>query len=204
VKESKFTPPFKTLGTRLKYLREHSLETLAEVSGAVEINEEKLELYEQGVERPSEEILMLLISHFEMQDLDAVQLWDLAGYDRRNTPDVMAAGLTDDVQNAKSLVMMLAFDTRTLYSDGVDIHVNNAGLVMNFTQAGGNNQQQTISRIGMSLAQAEAASEALQQAILHARYAKTKALPAPKKQSSKTKSQPKLDKSQKLNKENKQ
>jgi transcriptional regulator with XRE-family HTH domain len=66
VQESKHTPPFKTLGTHLKYLRERGAETLAEVSGAVEINEDILERIEQGSERPSEEILMLLISHFNM------------------------------------------------------------------------------------------------------------------------------------------
>ena len=176
--ESKFTPPFKTLGTRLKYLREHSAESLAEVSGAVEINEDKLELIEQGVERPSEEILMLLINHFDMQDTDAVQLWELAGYDRRHTPDMMNLG-AEDLQSGKQMVMMLALDTRTQYSDGVDIHVNQAGVVMTFTQASSQNQQQPVARVGMSLQQAEAVSQALQQAMLQARYAHTKALPSP-------------------------
>lgn len=179
MQDSKFTPPFKSLGTRLKYLREHSAESLAEVSGAVEINEDKLELIEQGIERPSEEILMLLINHFEMQELDAVQLWELAGYDRRNTPDMMTLG-SDDVQPGKNMVMMLALDMRTQYSDGVDINVNNAGVVMTFTQAGGLSQQQPVARVGMSLPQAEAVSEALQQAILKARYGFPKALPSPR------------------------
>jgi len=35
--------PFKTLGSHLKYLREQSSESLAEVSGAVEIDESMLE-----------------------------------------------------------------------------------------------------------------------------------------------------------------
>ena len=182
--ESKFTPPFKTLGTRLKYLREHSAESLAEVSGAVEINEDKLELIEQGVERPSEEILMLLINHFDMQDTDAVQLWELAGYDRRHTPDRLNLNTGDDSQSGKPMVMMLAIDTRTQYSDGVDIHVNNAGVVMTFTQASGHNQQQPIAKVGMSLQQAQAVSEVLQQAMLRARYAHTKALPVSRDQQS--------------------
>lgn len=180
MQESKFTPPFKSLGTRLKYLREHSSESLAEVSGAVEINEDKLELIEQGVERPSEEILMLLINHFEMQEMDAVQLWELAGYDRRNTPDILGLGTTDDFQNGKSMVMMLAIDTRTQYSDGVDIHLNNAGVVLAFTQAAGLNQQQVVARVGMSLQQAEAVSEVLQNALIKARYSGAKALPPPR------------------------
>jgi len=75
------TPPFKTLGTHLKYLREQVRESLAEVSGAVEIDVNVLERIEQGFERPSEDILLLLISHFAMPDQEAVQLWELAGYD---------------------------------------------------------------------------------------------------------------------------
>ncbi len=90
-------PPFKTLGTHLKYLREHSSESLAEVSGAVEINEDIMERIEQGVERPSEEILMLLISHFNMQDNEAVQLWELAGYDKRNNPEIVSVNIQEEL-----------------------------------------------------------------------------------------------------------
>jgi transcriptional regulator with XRE-family HTH domain len=184
VQESKYTPPFKTLGTHLKYLREHNSETLAEVSGAVEINEDILERIEQGIERPSEEILMLLISHFNMQDTEAVQLWELAGYDRRSNPDILHSNLHDDMQSGKPVVMLLAFDARTQYTDGVDIHLNNAGVVMTFTQAGGmvngQPQPQPIARVGMSLQQAEAVSAALQQALLHARYQGPKQLPDPR------------------------
>lgn len=188
-------PPFKTLGTRLKYLREHSSESLAEVSGAVEINEDTLELIEQGVERPSEEILMLLINHFDMQEFDALQLWELAGYDRRNTPDILNTTLIDDLPGGKSMVMMLAIDTRTQYSDGVDIHLNNAGVVLAFTQAAGFNQQQVVSRVGMSLQQAEAVSAALQQALIKARYGHPKALPSPKPRSSRPSAKSKSKKS---------
>src|SRR5438309_12010771 len=80
--------PFKTLGTHLKYLREQSNESLAEVSGAVEIAEDALMRIEDGQERPEEDILLLLINHFAMPDQEAVQLWELAGYD--GTPEHLA------------------------------------------------------------------------------------------------------------------
>jgi hypothetical protein len=179
VQDSKYTPPFKTLGTHLKYLREHSAETLAEVSGAVEINEDILERIEQGMERPSEEILMLLISHFNMQDTEAVQLWELAGYDRRTNPDIVSMNIQEELQSGKPMVMLLAIDVRTQYTDGVEVSVNNAGLVMTFTQAGGLGQPQPVARVGMSLQQAEAVSGALQQALLRTRYHRPKGLPAP-------------------------
>lgn len=179
MQEPKFTPPFKTLGNHLKYLREHSAESLAEVSGAVEINEDILEKIEQGVERPSEEILMLLISHFNMQDNEAVQLWELAGYDRRVVPDMASPGIQDDASSGRGMVMLLAIDARTQYTDGVDISINNAGVVMSFTQAGGNGRAQPVAKVGMSLAQAEAVMNTLQQALIRARYQRPRSLPAP-------------------------
>lgn len=52
-----------------------------EVSGAVEIDEKRLKRIEAGIERPAEDILLLLISHFGVADREAVQLWELADYD---------------------------------------------------------------------------------------------------------------------------
>lgn len=184
VKDSKHTPPYKTLGTHLKYLRERINETVAEVSGAVEIDDDKLEHIEQGIERPSEEILMLLISHFNVPDNEAVQIWELAGYDRRLTPDANMS-MQDDAAAAKQpMVMLLAVDVRAQYTDGVEIAANNAGLTMNFTQCGGQEKPQPVAKVGMSLEQAESVMLSLQRALLHARYKGPKALPAPMEDSS--------------------
>ena len=67
--------PFRTLGWQLKLAREQLKETLAEVSGAVEIDNETLELIEQGKRRPSEDVLLLLISHLGFEDTEASSLW---------------------------------------------------------------------------------------------------------------------------------
>jgi transcriptional regulator with XRE-family HTH domain len=64
--------PFKNLGQRLKVIRQKLHESVAEVSGAVEIEEQHLQRIEQGEERPTEDILLLLINHFGMQDDDAI------------------------------------------------------------------------------------------------------------------------------------
>jgi transcriptional regulator with XRE-family HTH domain len=178
VKDHPHYPPFKTLGTRLKYLRERSQESVAEVSGAVEIDEDKLDRIEQGIERPSEEILMLLMSHFNMHDTEAVQIWELAGYDRNLGPDT-ATGMTDDFSAVKPMVMLLAIDVRTQYTDGIEITADNAGVTMNFTQQAGKGAVQSVARVGMSMEQAEAVAKALQQALLHVRFGRRKGLPAP-------------------------
>jgi transcriptional regulator with XRE-family HTH domain len=179
------TPPFLGLGTHLKYLREQLKETLHEASGAVEIDTDALSRIERGFERPSEDILLLLIQHYNMQDQEAVQLWELAGYDGDASPhrfrleEAAAAALTN-----KQMVMILAMDVRTMYSDGVDISVNQAGVTLNFTQAASNNQRQPVGRIGMSYDQAAEVLKTLEQALLRAKYLNHPlGLPAPKKPS---------------------
>jgi transcriptional regulator with XRE-family HTH domain len=175
--QSKSDTPFKTLGVHLKYLREQSNESLAEVSGAVEIDEGVLERIEAGMERPAEDILLLLITHFNMQDQEAVQLWELAGYD--GTPETAAVG-TEDVEATaqKAVVMFLALDSRIIYTDGIETETNKGGVTLNFTQAGGQKQPTVVSRVGMSFEQAEEVLQTLQQALLRARYLKgPKALP---------------------------
>jgi hypothetical protein len=161
--------PFQTLGTHLKYLREQHKESVAEVSGAVEIEAVELEQIEKGVERPSEDILMLLISHFAMPDQEAVQLWELAGYEG-DAPGKIS--LSDDAPfgNGKPVVMMIGLDMRTMYSDGLDIVVTPAGLTLNFTQSASKNQRMPVGRIGMSIDQAEEVIRTIQQALLKAKY----------------------------------
>lgn len=161
--------PFETLGKHLKYLREQHQESLAEVSGAVEIEEGALERIEQGVERPAEDILLLLINHFGMQDQEAVQLWELAGYEAASADKFQ---IPDDLPplNGRSVVMLLAVDVRTMYSDGVEITANPAGVTLNFTQASGQTQPVPVARIGMSYEQAEMVLNVLNQALLRGKY----------------------------------
>lgn len=144
------TPPHKTFGRHLKTMRQRFQESLGEVSGAVEIAVEQLDSFERGAELPNEDILMLLISHFNLGDDEAVELWELAGYDI-NTRQQMLDG--DDPEpshdrydrrdqhsrqhahTAQSIpIMMIALDNRVLYSNGADIVTDDAGLVLNFMQ----------------------------------------------------------------------
>src|SRR3954469_23358999 len=115
--EERKESPFKNLGERLKDLRQRLQESVAEVSGAVEIDESTLERMERGQERPSEDILMLLISHFGMKEQEADTLWKLAGYEPRNLDD-------DDrdspiPHNGRATVLIMAVDPRIVYSDSV-------------------------------------------------------------------------------------
>jgi transcriptional regulator with XRE-family HTH domain len=164
--------PYKKLGFRLKRLRESLHQSLAEVSGAVEIDPDNLERIEQGEHRPSEDVLLLLISHLDPQEDEAVQLWEMAGYDQAQTPGSIGEEPT------KPIVMLMQPDNRIMYSDVVNIVANNQGFVMNFLQAQGSGQATPIARVGMSKEQALRVFEALGQ-TLQRHQQLPKALPAP-------------------------
>lgn len=146
----------KILGRQLKSLREQRSESLGEVCGAIEVDISKLVSIEEGSERPSEEILVLLINHFELKGAAAMQLWELAGYD--NEADAPA----------KPAITIVAMDSRAaLYTDGVEIFTNQAGLTMGFTQA--INQNAPVARVAMSFEQAERVYQTLGQVLAKAK-----------------------------------
>lgn len=154
--------PYERLGSQLRNLRERNRESLLEVSGAVEIEEKDLTRIESGSERPSEDILLLLISHFAVEDDKAAELWQLAGYDKHNHEDDSE---TSGPQS-RAQTMMVMIDPRVMYSDSAEIEATKRGLVINFSQVGGQHGQPiTVSRIGMSREQAIAVMGMLHQAL---------------------------------------
>jgi hypothetical protein len=149
--------PFRPLGRHLKALRDRAKESLAEVSGAVEIDVRQLASYELGQSCPTEEILLLLISHFGARDDEAVQLWELAGYTTSKAPAVQMANDNPAKETQNSM------DNKIIFTDVVDIAVNNYGVVMNFMQSSGPNAQaMVISRVGMSREHAKSVLQILQ------------------------------------------
>lgn len=161
----KESQPFTDLGGTLKRVRQAQKESLAEAAGAVELAEEDLLRIEQGYERPSEEILMLLIKHFSILEDEAVKLWELAGYDSADSSQ-------DESENShngtKAIVMTIAMDPRVMYSDSVHISGNQNGLVFTFLQPGGGQMPALpISRVGMSRDQARKMLELMKDTLDH-------------------------------------
>lgn len=146
---------WKNLGKQLKVLRTRAKESLAEASGAVEIDVKQLASFELGQARPSEDVLMLLISHFNAKDDEAVRLWEMAGYGNSGGGPTQA--LEINVTNTD------AVDNKILFTDVVDVTVNNYGVVMNFMQgAGPNKEPNSIARVGMSREHAKSVLQILQ------------------------------------------
>ncbi|HSW80435.1 MAG TPA: helix-turn-helix transcriptional regulator [Candidatus Saccharimonadales bacterium] len=175
--------PYQQLGTRLRDMRRKNKESAAEVSGAVEIDIATLERFEQGVELPSEDILMLLINHFGLGDDEAVSLWELAGYDQADAfaDDTQPRG-RDDLRMSKQPVIVFALDSRVVYSNGAEIVADKSGVVMNFSQFTDTKQGPVpVAKVGMSYEQAQNVLNSLQRAILKGKYSpQTKQLPAPR------------------------
>ncbi len=162
--KNKADNPFKPLGEQLKHMRSKRNESLGEVSGAVEIDADQLSSFEQGQKCPSEDILLLLISYFGVKEDEATKLWELAGYTSKGMPAEHM--MNDDQGGVVSQVMVMPMDARIIYTDLVHVMVNNYGVVVNFMQgAGPNNQPLAVSRIGMSKEHAYSLLEVLQKTL---------------------------------------
>lgn len=156
--------PFESLGRELKKLRNRRKESLIEVSGAVEIESDELSKFEEGKSRPSEDILALLISHFEVKESESKKIWKLAGYENVDSPEGFT--VADELPFQTQQIMVMPMDVRVVYTDLVHVMVNNYGVVINFMQgAGPNSQPLAVSRIGMSKEHAYSLLNVLQETL---------------------------------------
>ncbi len=169
--------PFSNFGAKLKCLREQESKSWVEVSGAVEIDEQKLKDYELGKIRPPEDVLLLLIQHFDLNDAQAKELWRLAGY---GDLEESTSHFGDDLSSNQSTktIMVSSHDARIVYTDLVQVIVNNYGVIVNFMQgAGVNNQPLAVSRVGMSIEHARSVIDVLTKTLEQANDVQTKSEP---------------------------
>lgn len=151
--------PYRPLGKQLQDIRTKLNETLADVSGAVEIDVQDLASFELGHNRPSQDVLLLLISHFGIKDDEAVKLWQLAGYNMANVSSANTVKESAQVDSNKS-------HTPIVFTDVVDVVVNNYGVVMNFMQNSGQKSSQAyVARVGMSREHAKSVLQILQMTL---------------------------------------
>ncbi len=169
--------PFKQLGETLRDLRNSNRESLAEVSGAVEIDEHILKRYEAGIDRPDEEILNLLISHYSLQENLAAQLWELAGYSDAEGGDI---GVIEEAMSvAKQLFMVISPENRTIYTDGISVDCSKSGLQITFTQSTPQDRAVVVSKLGMSYEQAMEVIKTIGIALTYEKYGQTHLLSPP-------------------------
>jgi len=146
-------------GQELKGLRRRSKESLAEVSGAVEIDVTTLGEIEAGSKLPSEDVVMLLISHFSLHEDEAMKLWQLAGFDSSVNGSLVGSTQMENTN-------MVVNDNKVLYTDMVQVSANNYGVILNFLQGiGGDGKPSAVARIGMSREHAKSVIEVLQRTL---------------------------------------
>ncbi len=156
--------PHQKFGQIVHALRRKYLESRRELSAALEINVEYLDRLEQGKERPTEELVEQLVSHFNLDDGLAHNLWLFAGYPYEKLEDITIP--TANVPIAEA---------RISYTDSAHISANNFGVVLNFMQnAGPNNQPLVVSRLGMSKEHAKQVADLIYQTIAASEQARPK------------------------------
>ena len=164
--------PYRSLGEVLKRLRASAFKTPAEVSSAVEIEESRLRAYENGEQRPSEDILLLLIQHFRVEGEQAAELWRLAGYG--NSPETERDAMQDDFTGTPHITFgLMASDNKVVYTDMVKVAVNNYGVVMQFLQGSGSETPLAVAKVGMSKEHARSVVELLPRTLAQSDRPKT-------------------------------
>jgi transcriptional regulator with XRE-family HTH domain len=179
--------PYASLGKHLKTVREKAKLSLAEVSGALEINETDLKRIEAGLERPDEDVMLLLISYFDMVDQEALRTWELADYDSDLEDHLEFETLENEPQlppMGKPMIMLLTMEPRSMYTDSVEVSWNKAGVTLEFSQSTPKGPV-TVSKVGMSVDQAAEVLKCLERALLHAKYTGNVKLLPPKQDSEK-------------------
>ncbi len=132
--------PYQKFGKVLHTLRRTYHETRTELCAALEITAEQLDRLEQGKDQPSEDFIEQLIGHFSLNDALSTNLWVLAGYPSERLEDVTTPVASVPMSELKAS-----------YTDMVHVSVNNFGVIINFMQnLGPQNQPVVVSRLGMS------------------------------------------------------
>lgn len=148
-----------SFGDYLKGIRTKRKESLADVSGAVEIDVAVLDRIESGAVQPSEDVLLLLISHFNLKEDEAVRLWQLAGYEQIKL-GAISTGTVDET------LSVLSVDSPILFTDGIQVSANKFGVIINFLQGlGADGKPVTVSRLGMSREHAQTIIEVLNKTL---------------------------------------
>lgn len=155
--------PYKPFGTKLKTIREKAKESLADLSGAVEVDTSVLSNIEDGQAQPTEDLVLLIISHFALKEDEALKMWELAGYAQEKTG---MASVTNEAGDLAQSAFISPGDARVIYTDMVHVSANKYGVVINFLQGLGNsNQPMAVSRIGMSHEHAKSMLDVLEETI---------------------------------------
>lgn len=171
--------PFESFGNKLRIYRQRNRKNITSASKALKIDRTHLSKLENGHERPSQKVMLAIVSHYSLSVAETAELWALAGYQHGWGGTQQGKGVTGmdlngigtankPPQGATQLQINTPADKPILYCDSVFVSSNQFGVVMDFVQAGfgatttANKQQlNVVSRVGMSREHAKVMLETL-------------------------------------------
>lgn len=157
----------KQIGEKLKSYRELAKKQLEDTADAVELEANKLVQIEAGEVDLDEEILALLISHYKLDEKQAVELWTMAGYETMELDDFANEDEKEGIsmKDKKEFRINIPADVKVLYSDMAQVMSNDYGIVINIIQSAPGNNAMVVSRVGMSKEHAQTFVDMLQKNI---------------------------------------
>lgn len=157
---------YKKFGQILRAYRLRRNLNITSVGEAISINRTYLSKLENGHERPSIDVLNRLVHHYSLSENEASDLFLLAGY----KSGVVILNRREVINNMDKLnkpeqggvQINLNSNLSVLYSDSVFVTSNPYGVLLDFAvNMGPTNQQNVVSRIGMSKEHAKALAETI-------------------------------------------
>jgi transcriptional regulator with XRE-family HTH domain len=156
-------PEYYKLGQVIRSYRLAADKSIEDLSGAVEVDPKFITDLEKGSAKPPEDILALIINHLDIEENEADELWELAGYQIESQNGGEKVAKSDDNQPVN---IILPEDMPILYTDMVNVVSNKYGVVFNFVQGvGPNGQPAVVSRVGMSHDHAKSVLEVLRKSL---------------------------------------
>lgn len=174
---------YQRFGGQLKKIRLEAKKTLTDVSGAVELPEDKLSKIEKGTLRPREDLIFLLANYFKLSKPQTQQLRHLAGYreKRRKTPSQANQSPADLKMHLEDFIgrhladsagLLLTFtepmQDKALYTNKTDVNISHNGVIIQFSQSTFMEKghiSMPVAKVGMSLEHAQQFSKILIQAL---------------------------------------
>ena len=154
---------FEDLALKLREHRQRKKESITVVADVIGVDRTYLSKLENGHERPSIEILNNLVRHYSLSENEANDLFLAAGY----RSGVVISRKEENMDKTDKPIqpgvqINLNGNLPVLYSDSVFITSNPYGVSLDFAvNMGPTNQQNVVSRIGMSKEHAKALAETI-------------------------------------------
>lgn len=169
-------------GLRLRGYRSSTGQSLQDVAVSIGIDRTYLSKLENGLSRPSVEVLTSLVRHFSLSGIEAMELAALVGRkvkiatpypDNSQISIKSPAGkevhgnMNEPINNQpvppkQGVQVEVPNNVAVLYTDSAFVTSNQYGVVLDFAQTlGPTNKQVIVTRVGMSLEHAKALMKAL-------------------------------------------